>query len=378
MRFFTYHIPYVMRMQLKTFSLFSLICLLAMSVLPAKADKRATITFEATTYNFGDLYEADGDATCSFKFTNTGTAPLLIVRASASCGCTSPEYPKQPIRPGESGTISVTYHAKGRPGAFQKSIYVYDNTSPNHATTLIITGYVKSSKRPEESYTQQLGGGLRAKVRTLAFFDLYPNQSARTRSFSVYNESITPLQLTFKNVPKHIYVESDPQIIPAKQEGKILVTYYPSRVKDWGMQKDYFDVYVKGHEAQMTGNRLAVTADIREDFSKLSAKEKAEAPIIEASQRSINFGTSATDKKHVITLTNNGQTKLIIRKLQNDEPDVFACSLSADQIKPGESAQITVTYQPEKTKLSAMNHHITVISNDPANSHLIINMTASK
>jgi hypothetical protein len=365
-------------MQLKTFSLFSLILLLAMNVLPAKADKRATITFEATTYNFGDLYEADGDATCSFKFTNTGTAPLLIVRASASCGCTSPEYPKQPIRPGESGTISVTYHAKGRPGAFQKSIYVYDNSAPNHSTTLIITGYVKSSKRPEESYTQQLGGGLRAKVRTLAFFDLYPNQSARTRSFSVYNESINPIQLTFKNVPKHIYVESDPQIIPAKQEGKILVTYYTSRVKDWGMQKDYFDVFVKGYEAQMTGNRLAVTADIREDFSKLSAKEKAEAPVIEASQRSINFGTSATDKKHVITLTNNGQSKLIIRKLQNDEPVVFACSLSSDLIKPGESAQITVTYQPEKTNLTAMNHHITVISNDPTNSHLIINMTAGK
>jgi hypothetical protein len=349
-----------------------------MSVLPAKADKRAIITFEATTYNFGDLYEADGDATCSFKFTNTGTAPLLLVRAQASCGCTSPEYPKQPIRPGESGTISVTYHAKGRPGAFQKSVYVYDNSSPNHSTTLIITGYVKSSKRPEENYSQQLGGGLRAKVRTLAFFDLYPNQSAKTRSFSVYNESIHPIQLTFKNLPKHIYAESDPQIIPAKQEGKILVTYYTSRVKDWGLRKDYFDVVVKGYESQMSGNRLAVTADIREDFSKLTSREKAEAPVIEVSQRSINFGASAAQRKHVVTIKNTGQTKLIIRKLQNDEPDVFPCTLSSDQIKPGETAEIAITYQPEKCTLSAMNHHVTIISNDPANSHVIINMTASK
>jgi hypothetical protein len=370
--------PHVMRIKLKTFSLFSLILFLAMSVLPAKADKRAIITFEATTYNFGDLYEADGDATCTFKFTNTGTAPLLLVRAQASCGCTSPEYPKQPIRPGESGTITVTYHAKGRPGAFQKSIYVYDNSAPNHSTTLIITGYVKSSKKPEENYSQQLGGGLRLKVRTLSFFDLYPNQSAKTRSFSVYNESIHPIQLTFQNMPKHLYVESDPQIIPAKQEGKILVTYYTSRVKDWGMRKDYFDVLVKGYEAQMTGNRLAVTADIREDFSKLSTKEKAEAPVIEVSQRSINFGTTSTQKKSVVTVTNNGKSKLLIRKLQNDEPDIFPCSLSTDQIKPGETAEITVTYCPEKSSLATMNHHITLISNDPNNSHVIINMTAGK
>jgi hypothetical protein len=179
-------------------------------------------------------------------------------------------------------------------------------------------------------------------------------------------------------MPKHLYVESDPQIIPAKQEGKILVTYYTSRVKDWGMRKDYFDVLVKGYEAQMTGNRLAVTADIREDFSKLSTKEKAEAPVIEVSQRSINFGTTSTQKKSVVTVTNNGKSKLLIRKLQNDEPDIFPCSLSTDQIKPGETAEITVTYCPEKSSLATMNHHITLISNDPNNSHVIINMTAGK
>jgi hypothetical protein len=351
---------------------------MVLSVLPAKADKRAEITFAATTYNFGDLYEADGDATCTFKFTNTGTAPLLLVRAQASCGCTSPEYPKQPIRPGESGTISVTYHAKGRPGAFQKSIYVYDNSSPNHSTTLIITGYVKSSKKPEENYTQQLGGGLRVKMRTLSFFDVYPNQTARTRSFNVYNESIHPIQLAFKNVPKHIYVESDPEIIPAKQEGKILVTYYTSRVKDWGLRKDYFDVTVKGYEAQMSGNRLAVTADIREDFSKMTTREKNEAPVVEVSQRSLNFGTTATQKKDVVTLTNTGKSKLLIRKVQNDEPAIFDCALSNDQIKPGETAQLAITYCPEKSTLSTINHHITLICNDPANSHVVINMTAGK
>jgi hypothetical protein len=365
-----------MNIKFRIQNLGTLLLMLCLTVCTARADKRAEITFEATSYNFGEIYETDGDATCSFKFTNTGTAPLLLVRAQASCGCTSPVYPKQPIRPGESGTIEVTYHAKGRPGAFQKSVYVYDNSSPNHSTTLIINGYVKSSKKPEENFTQELGGGLRLKARTLAFFDLYPNQNYKVRSFSVYNESINPIQLTFSNVPKHLYIESDPQIIQPKQEGKILVSYYASRVHDWGTRKDYFDVTVKGYESQMKNNRLAVTADIREDFSKMTSKEKANAPSIGLSQKSIDFGTAAQTQTVSVQVTNNGKNKLIIRKVMNDQQEIFPCELAETQIRPGESTQMKISFVPAKCSLASMNHHITIISNDPANSHVIINMTA--
>ncbi len=345
---------------------------------PLRADKRAEISFEKQTHDFGTVSENDGDISCEFKFTNTGTSPLLIIRAQASCGCTTPEYPKHPIRPGESGVVSVTYHAKGRPGTFQKSIYIYDNSTANHRTVLLITGNVISSKQPEEIYTQSLGAGLRMKNRSLSFFDLYPNRPNRTRSLTVYNESDQSIQLAFNNVPKHIYVESDPQIIEPKKEGKILITYYTSRVKDWGLQKDFFNVTVKGKETQMKENRIAVTADICEDFSRLSKKEKSNAPAIDVAQTAVNFGTATQDKTITIPIRNNGKSKLLIRKIQNNEPDIFSCKTSDTVLKPGETGKLEITFHPNKSRLASINHHITLICNDPQNSRIIINMTADK
>ena len=68
----------------------------------------AKIKFTTNTHDFGTIQEKDGDVTTRFEFTNTGDSPLLITRATATCGCTSPEYPKKPLRPGEKGEIVVT------------------------------------------------------------------------------------------------------------------------------------------------------------------------------------------------------------------------------------------------------------------------------
>ncbi len=345
---------------------------------PLRADKRAEITFEKQKHDFGTIVENDGDVSCEFKFTNTGSSPLLIIRAQASCGCTTPEYPKHPIRPGESGVISVTYHAKGRPGTFHKSIYIYDNSTANHRTVHLITGNVVSSKRPEETYTKSLGAGLRLKNRSLSFFDLYPNRPNRTRSLTAYNESNEPIQLVFSHVPKHLYVECDPQIIEPQKEGQILITYYTSRVKDWGLRKDFFDITVKGKETQMKDNRVTVTADICEDFSRLSKKEKNNAPVISIAQTTVHFGTTAQNKTITIPICNNGKNKLLIRKVQNSEPDIFSCKTSDTVLKPGETGKLEITFHPDRCRLATMNHHITLICNDPENSRILIHMTAGK
>ncbi len=104
-------------------------------------DATPKIVFEKKSHNYGNIKEADGDASCEFKFFNEGNAPLIISRATSSCGCTAPTYPKAPIAPGDSGVISVTYHAKGRPGGFSKNISIYTNV-PNEKITLIISGNV--------------------------------------------------------------------------------------------------------------------------------------------------------------------------------------------------------------------------------------------
>lgn len=99
------------------------------------------ITFEKTLHDFGKFNEQDGTVTYSFKFTNTGNAPLVINRVHASCGCTTPNWTREPILPGRSGTITASFNPAGRPGAFLKTISVFTNVGPN-ASTLSIKGDV--------------------------------------------------------------------------------------------------------------------------------------------------------------------------------------------------------------------------------------------
>ncbi len=104
------------------------------------AAKQAEITFESTTHDFGTFSTDKAVQTCTFTFTNTGDAPLIIHQAVASCGCTVPKYSKEPIRPGQQGTIEVTYNGTGKfAGVFKKSVTIRSNAK-NDVVRLSISG----------------------------------------------------------------------------------------------------------------------------------------------------------------------------------------------------------------------------------------------
>lgn len=104
--------------------------------------KVPVMTFEKTDHNFGFLTEGEV-AEYSFIFTNEGSQDLLISNASASCGCTVPEFPKEPVKAGEKGKIRVRFNSEKRVGTFEKAIVVTANTVPADQT-LYIRGEVKS------------------------------------------------------------------------------------------------------------------------------------------------------------------------------------------------------------------------------------------
>ena len=118
----------------------------ALCALVAYAAAKAKINFEQTSYNFGTIQEAKGPVSHVFEFTNTGNANLVIIDVTAQCGCTRPEFPKQPIAPGKSGKIKVTYNPAGRPGAFDKTVTVKTYGSPSNVR-LKIKGAVTPKKK---------------------------------------------------------------------------------------------------------------------------------------------------------------------------------------------------------------------------------------
>jgi len=100
----------------------------------------AKIDFTKEVHDYGDIkYGADG--TCSFEFKNTGTAPLIISNAKGSCGCTVPEWPKEPINPGQKAEIKVKYDTK-RPGAINKSVTITSNAVNEPSKVIRIKGTV--------------------------------------------------------------------------------------------------------------------------------------------------------------------------------------------------------------------------------------------
>ena len=94
----------------------------------AFASAQAEIKFDKLIHDFGKFSESAPVVSTTFSFTNTGDQPLIINQAVASCGCTVPEYTKEPIQPGEQGVIEVLYNGTGKSlGFFKKSITVRTN-----------------------------------------------------------------------------------------------------------------------------------------------------------------------------------------------------------------------------------------------------------
>jgi hypothetical protein len=98
-----------------------------------------SIVFEKLVYDYGTLVEG-GNGNCEFKFTNKGKSSLVLIDVQTSCGCTVPEWPKEPISAGKTGVIKVKYDT-GKLGVFSKTITVTSNAK-NSLVTLTIKGNI--------------------------------------------------------------------------------------------------------------------------------------------------------------------------------------------------------------------------------------------
>jgi len=86
------------------------------------------IKFASTSHDFGTIHEKNGRVTAVYEFTNTGDAPLSIVTVTnGGCGCTKPSFPLEPIAPGKSGVIKITFDPRGRAGEFNRTVKVKTN-----------------------------------------------------------------------------------------------------------------------------------------------------------------------------------------------------------------------------------------------------------
>lgn len=107
-----------------------------------KTEDLPVIAFEKSTFDFGTIKEGE-IVKHTFRFKNTGKTPLLIQNATASCGCTVPDWPKDPIAPNQEGKIIVEFNSSGKSGMQNKTVTILANTDPP-TNTLELKGMIRS------------------------------------------------------------------------------------------------------------------------------------------------------------------------------------------------------------------------------------------
>lgn len=349
-----------------TFSFILIFSLLSFSIVAQQ--KSANISFDKTHHDFGEIQEADGVANYKFEFTNTGSESLVIQRVTASCGCTTPNWTKEPVMPGEKGFVSAAYNPAHRPGTFNKSITVSSNAA-TPTVRLTIAGNVKPKPLSiEEQYRYDMGG-IRLKTNHVSFGTLNKGQT-QSQIVEVINNTDETKTLEIKNLPKHIKINVLTSKIKAGEKGSFEVSYLSDLQPNWDFVIDRVDVYVNGQKAN-TG-RLIISASLQEDFSNLTSEELAKSPNMQFEEKVFNFGKLNQGERvdYTFVFKNTGLSDLIIRNVRAS-CGCTAVNTSSNLIKPGESGSIKVNFN-SAGKLGTQNKTITLITNDPKHSREIL------
>lgn len=321
-------------------------------------EKKAIISFEKVTHNFGQILEDDGECTYEFKFTNIGDAPLVVNRVQSSCGCTTPDWSKEPIAPGGSGLIKATYSPKGRPGFFNKNITVYSNAAVVSQTLIIKGDVIKDRPDPEKTHPYTLGS-LRLKENTLDFKQVGNTETVK-QYIEVFNLGESGVSLTFENISPFLELALEPQIIQANDVGNIVITYKGLQTNSFGNISGHFDALINAE------NKISipVKAFVIEDFSKMSGEDKINAPKLNTSPAYITFDKLPKERVQKFRIANSGKTNLIIHSMTSDS-EMVKISGGSKEIKAGEIVEFTVTIDKKENINTDFNAQISIICNDP-------------
>ncbi len=355
----------------RLFSIFSLL-IIAVSLKAQIATTKMQLS--ATEHDFGTFKEEAGRQTFDFIVTNTGTEPLVIQNVVASCGCTTPEWTKEPIPAGAKGKVTAIYDPKNRPGQFNKTLSVYTNTSPAVAVLVIKGEVVPHEKTVEELYTFAVGG-VRFESNHLAFTNVKKTEK-KMRVMQLINTSAEPVKVEFDAVPAHLTLKSNPETLKPGQKGMIEGTYDATKNAGWGNVSDMVKIKLNG--VIQENLFYYVSANLVEDFSSLSSKELEDAPIFKVEATTVDLGKikGSTQNEVEFKFKNEGKNDLLIRFIRS------TCGCTAVQqgnqnvgIKKGESSSIKAVFNSGSYS-GKVTKAIYVYTNDPKNSEVVLMLTA--
>ena len=345
-----------------------LVCVMAaFSISAAIAQGTAKISPDKQVFNFGTIAEEKGPASHEFIITNTGDAPLIINRITASCGCTRPTWDKSPIAPGKSTSIKITYNPKGRPGPFYKTITIISNSDKKRFNLAIKGNVTPKPKEPKYEYLYSIGDLKLNKTNVL--FSQIIRTETKGEKIHIKNTGKTSAVIQIGKHPNYLTINSRPDTILPGKTGEITLLFDAMAAKHIG--RNYCKVPV---EVRMAGHKSAsgiinVAANIIDDFSKLTSEERKNAPEAKLSGSILDFGEINNGSNSVygtVELTNQGKQDLHIYSVSS-ENELIKISGGKKTIKPGKTViyKIKIKSKNMPEKLDALVNWVCDSPNNP-------------
>ena len=335
---------------------------------------KTSMKVSETEHDFGKFKEEAGRQTFDFVVTNTGSDPLVIQNVVASCGCTTPDWTKQPIPAGGTGKVTAIYDPQNRPGIFNKTLSVYTNSKPEVVVLVIKGEVIPHEKTVDELFTFPVGG-VRFESNHMAFTNTLKTEK-KIRVMPVINTSDAPVKIEFTGLPAHLEMKVTPETLKPGQKGLVEGTYDATKNPQWGNVNDMVKIVLNGVPQENV--YYYVSANLVEDFSSLTKDQLENAPVFKVASTTVDLGKIKGNTQNDVEFkfTNEGKSDLILRHLRS------SCGCTAVQqgnqgvgIKPGEASSIKATFNSGSYK-GKVTKAIYVYTNDPKNSEVVLMLNA--
>lgn len=335
----------------------------------AQQASQTSIEFDKTIHDFGNIDVNSGPKSCAFYFKNISNQTVIIQTVISSCGCTTPEWTKEPVKPGEKGKIDVTFLNDQGAYPFDKSLTVYVTGTPKPIVLRIKGVVTQRPKSVKQQYPVKIGHlGLK---KNLIDYGQAHYGSISKGAVEVVNLAGNPIKVTFTDFSKGFYINSNPEVISAGGKSDLIFSIDTRAAHTWGTAVFSATPVINGKKADKT---IQIKATILEDFSRMSKEELDKAPLPIFSKSSYNFGKvkSGTVVKASFDYRNVGRNDMIIRQVQYSDNGISATY--KENTSPNGASSIVSTLDT-KGMSGEKNLIITIITNSPTRP--IINLIIS-
>lgn len=302
--------------------------------------------------------------TAEFQMKNDGNAPLVIERVLSSCGCTTVDYPRRSIAPGENFVVKATYDAK-QMGTFNKQIGICAQGVSSPFTLTMRGRVVETISNFDGSYDYALGA-LKADAQDVEFDDV--NKGDRpVQRIHIFNPTEQVMEPVVMHLPAYLTAQVSPSKVAPHHSAVVSLTLDSKRLHDFGLNQTSVYLGANPGDKISSDKEVVVSAVLLPSFENMSAEQKAQAPQISLSTEDLDLGSFGRKKKlkGEILITNTGKSDLEIRSMQMFTMGLQV-SLGESKIKPGETEKLKVTaVAADLKKARAKRPRILMITNDP-------------